>query len=582
MLNHALQYLKMGFSVIPCQKNKKAIFAWADFQHTKPDKEQITQWWTKYPHANIAIICGEVSGVDVIDCDTEEAFQNFNENFLSDSIVTPIVKTPKGYHIYFQHRPGLSNAVRAIAGTDLRTTGGYVIAPPSIGVNGNGYLWFNGLSPKEATPVEMPDFVFDVLRQAAGSSGFPKTQSSVIKDKNTSEYINIYNIAKPMPSYPSVAEATTTIDNIRQQLTTNTIPLHQRDTLFFHLANCLVKGGMPQDNIQFFLRMFLLSCTEQDHKNPFTEKDIDEKIKSACDRKKNKDRNLTDEIRNMVMTTKGNISTTYVHKEQHLTTLEEKKKANVILYRLEKEGFIEKTGRFAGEFRIRDEEVLPSDFTNFDETPCNIWLPFNLHRMVEIMEGNIIGIYGEVESGKTAWLLNIARYNLNGMRVHYFNSESGKKEFAKRLRKFDDITMEDWKMFLNFYEVEGNFHDHVKPGPGNLNIVDFLEVHKDFYLVGEMIKKIHDKLKGAIAVIAIQKNPGKDEPLGGHRAMEKPRLIVSLSPGIAKIAKAKNWADGVTENPRYKSTRFKLVGGANLYQVGDWHRDVSNKSLKDV
>ena len=559
MIKHALEYLKLGFSVIPCQKNKKAIYAWTDFQHTKPTKEQITQWWTKYPSANIAIICGEVSGVDVIDCDTEEAFQNFNENFLSDSIVTPIVKTPKGYHIYFQHRPGLSNAVRSIAGTDLKTTGGYVISPPSIGSNGNKYSWFNGLSPKDCNPAPMPDFVFDVLKQASLTSVFSKTQS------NSSSFI--YNISKTVPT-------DTAIDDLSQLSSANIIPVHHRDALFFHLANHLVKGGMPQDNIQFFLRMFLLNCTEQNQKDPFTEKDIEDKIRSAFDRKEKLERNISQDIRDWVLSSNGQFSSKNIQECLVLSSRKEKKLCSGVLSQLVIDGILERDDKYHGVFRKKSDQAMPSKLKDINEPPVGIWLPFNLHYMVDLFPGNIIGVYGEVESGKTAVLLNIARYNLQLMRVHYFNSETGESEFIKRLKKFDDINFSDWTAFLNHYEVDGDFHDQIKPGPGNLNIVDFLEVHKDFYLVGEMIKKIHDALKGAIAVIAIQKNPGRDEPLGGQRAMEKPRLVMALSHGKMKITKAKNWAEGVTDNPRGKSTDFKLINGWKLLQTTDWLRNV--------
>jgi hypothetical protein len=96
MLKAALHYRnKYGFSVIPCKSDKRPIVKWESFQREKPSVEQIKEWWTKYPYANIGIITGEISGIDVIDCDTEEAYQNLNENFLSDTFQTPVVKTPK-------------------------------------------------------------------------------------------------------------------------------------------------------------------------------------------------------------------------------------------------------------------------------------------------------------------------------------------------------------------------------------------------------------------------------------------------------------------------------------------------------
>jgi hypothetical protein len=127
----ALQYQQAGFSVIPVKKNKKPHIKWEKFQHERADENQIQQWWRRWPDANPAIVTGEVSGVDVVDVDSEDGKKALNE-FLSDSLITPISKTPAGgYHYYFKHRAGLSNGVRIIEGCDLRTTGGYVLAPPS-------------------------------------------------------------------------------------------------------------------------------------------------------------------------------------------------------------------------------------------------------------------------------------------------------------------------------------------------------------------------------------------------------------------------------------------------------------------
>ena len=130
-LEAALQYQRAGFSIIPVKKNKKPYIKWENFQHERADENQIQQWWRRWPSANPAIVTGEVSGVDVVDVDSEDGKKALNE-FLSESFITPISKTPAGgYHFYFKHRAGLSNGVGVIKGCDLRTTGGYVVAPPS-------------------------------------------------------------------------------------------------------------------------------------------------------------------------------------------------------------------------------------------------------------------------------------------------------------------------------------------------------------------------------------------------------------------------------------------------------------------
>ena len=60
---------------------------------------------------------------------------------------------------------------------------------------------------------------------------------------------------------------------------------------------------------------------------------------------------------------------------------------------------------------------------------------------------------------------------------------------------------------------------------GNINIIDFLEISENFYEIGGRLREIHDKLKGAVAVVALQKNAGTQTGLGGYRGMENEGFI---------------------------------------------------------
>jgi hypothetical protein len=145
----------------------------------------------------------------------------------------------------------------------------------------------------------------------------------------------------------------------------------------------------------------------------------------------------------------------------------------------------------------------------------------------------------------------------------------GSGELKKRLSKFDDIILRDWK--FKAYERAGQFQDVIKSGEGKINIIDFLEIYENFYEISKPLAGIHKKLNGAIAIVALQKNPGCDRGLGGYRTLEKPRLALSIDSGLLKIVKAKNWRTG--ENPNGKQHKFKLVGGCNLISQGDWFKE---------
>jgi hypothetical protein len=107
--------------------------------------------------------------------------------------------------------------------------------------------------------------------------------------------------------------------------------------------------------------------------------------------------------------------------------------------------------------------------------------------------------------------------------------------------------------------------------PDAINIIDFLEVHDEFWKVGGMLKEIYDKLNNGIAIVAIQKDKKKDYGRGATMGLEKPRLYLTLNPGQAKIEKAKNWADPL-KNPNGLMLDFKLHQGCEFSIVRDCYR----------
>ncbi|MFA5643884.1 MAG: bifunctional DNA primase/polymerase, partial [Candidatus Paceibacterota bacterium] len=159
-LQAALHYLDKGFSVIPIRPDKKPFIQWQDFQKRRATAEEIRAWWTKWPMANVGIVTGEISGIFVIDCDNEEAYNKIQE-LLPDSFITCIAKTPRGYHLYLIYPKGqnISNATSIIPGVDIRGEGGYIIAPPSVNVEGKVYTWLPGMSIDEVAPTTIPDAI---------------------------------------------------------------------------------------------------------------------------------------------------------------------------------------------------------------------------------------------------------------------------------------------------------------------------------------------------------------------------------------------------------------------------------------
>lgn len=131
-LKKALAYLKREFSIIPCNGQKKPIIkTWAEYQQRQPTETEVTEWWSKTPYANIGIVTGKISGLTVVDCDSHDAWDKL-QKYLPDSFLAPIVNTPSGNHqMYFQYVAGLHSQNGIMEKMDIKTDGGYVIAPPS-------------------------------------------------------------------------------------------------------------------------------------------------------------------------------------------------------------------------------------------------------------------------------------------------------------------------------------------------------------------------------------------------------------------------------------------------------------------
>ncbi len=533
LLSQALRYLERGLSIIPIRpRDKKPLIAWERYQKERANEEQVERWLAQWPDANVGIVTGAVSGVDVIDVDSSKGAQALTE-YLPETFETPTCQTPRGgSHIYVAHRDVLGNAVRFIEDCDYRGQGGFVVAPPSIGKNGRPYSWAPYLSIFDATPAALPEPIYYLLKNAFGGS-----MRGVHPNRNKAQQ-----------------SATNATLNFEQG--------HRDDTLF-HIAHSLIKGGMTPDNALICLKVIALQCNP-----PFPEKEVQAKIESVLKRISTKERNLTAEIREIISATWGNISATFIYESATIATSEDKHKARTILGRLVQEGLLERVPGKNGWYRRVETECEEINFLDAETESVNIVLPFGIHNMIEVMPGNIILIAGEPNSGKTALFLNIIYNNMHSQEVHYFNSEMGSGELKKRLSKFENLSLKDWK--FKAYERSGNFGDVIKPGNGKVNIIDYLEIHENFYEIGGKLAEIHQKLNGAIAIVALQKNRGTDMGLGGFRTLEKPRLALAMEPGTLKIVKAKNWK--TSDNPNGKQIDFKIINGCTFIPTGGWKR----------
>lgn len=538
LLNQALEYERNNnLSIIPIQKNKKPFFNWAEFQRRKATAEEIRQWLSKWPNAMIGIVTGQISGLSVIDCDTEQAFQSVQE-LLPDTLEIPTARTPKGWHLYFKYESGLNTKASAMPSVDIRSEGGYIIAPPSVNGNGKGYEWLKGLSLNECPAPPVPSAFLNAL------------------------YNNINNYLYR----GEVTEKNT--DLKRLEVTSSDLAMFEngrRDNDLFHLAYILVKGGMPEEEITQTLERLIISWGE----NP-DRKWIQTKIKSAFQQNQKKEINIAHEVRDFVVTSNGIFLTSDVINRLQVTSRQEKKNVVNTLLRLKKEGIIEKYGEKDGCYRTVNNEVEEVNFLNAPTEEFPISFPLGIDRYSILYPGNIVIIAGSKSAGKTAFLLNIVKENMQQHEIIYLNSEMGDTEFRKRLELFK-MPLSDWR-FKAIHRAS-NFADLITPEK-KIFIVDFLEVTSDFWKVAQYIQEIHKKLKEGICIIALQKSHGKETGRGGDFSIEKARLYINLDYftdrkiNQMKITEAKAWRTEI--NPRGMYRDYKLANGSKFVAVSDW------------
>lgn len=540
-LKAALWYAeKKGYSVVPFGMDKRpCIPKWQEWQNKRADREQILAWWKEYPKANVGMVTGRISNLAVIDIDKPEGEEELNK-LIPESAIIPVCTTPRGgKHLYFTYPADieLRNQVNFLSGVDFRGEGGVIKAPPSTNGQGGFYQWIKGSGIHEVSTIDLPTNVINIILS--------------FKSLNKS-YIHAKDI--------NITGGMTTNDNKMFQK-------GQRDNDLFHIANSLVKGGCNPGYVRQVLEILALNC-----KPPFPLTEINDKIQSALDRAKRKDRNLTEDIREWIMTTSGIFLTTNVYNCLQLTTREEKKASAIILSRLSQPGgIIEKYGNKRGTYRTVESSADVINFLDAGTAPYPIRLPFQLEDLVEIHKSNIIIIAGESNAGKTAFCLNIAKMNRKLQPVNYLSSEMNEgTELRIRLEKFQ-VPLTYWDPNMVRYRLD-NFPDVIQPDA--LNIIDYLDEGEEgeAYKMAYRIRKIAAKLKNGIAVIALQKNSEKEFAFGGEATMNTARLYITLTrKGILRINKAKIWKSETT-NPNGLFCSFKLIGGCNFIKSSSWDK----------
>jgi len=150
MLKAALSYAEKGLAVFPLQYRDKIPGTANGVKDATTDLEQINKWWHDTPFANIGIAMGKPSGgLIAIDIDVDEnkgknGFESIRDwekehGELPETVMT--LTGRGGNHMIYSTNTVCGNRTNVIHGVDVRSDGGYIVAPPSVHPNGQEYAW---------------------------------------------------------------------------------------------------------------------------------------------------------------------------------------------------------------------------------------------------------------------------------------------------------------------------------------------------------------------------------------------------------------------------------------------------------
>lgn len=172
------QYLTTGWCPIPVNIEKRPLVPWSEFQTRQPTEEELSEWFTRWPLAGVALVCGAISRLAVLDVDPRNGPGGAALAHRLPKTVT-VRSGGDGHHHYFALHPGaLVKKVSALLpGVDLQAEGACITAPPSRHRSGQRYRFEPGLGLGEVPLAGLPAVILDLVairRRRAARTAFPR------------------------------------------------------------------------------------------------------------------------------------------------------------------------------------------------------------------------------------------------------------------------------------------------------------------------------------------------------------------------------------------------------------------------
>lgn len=160
---------RLSWAVFPCSGKVPAVKGGRGCLDASSDPEIIARWWRDYPGANIGIATGKASGFTVLDLDGDEGEESLAALVHQHGAVPDTVEQLTGgggRHLLFRHIDGIGNRTAIRPGIDVRGTGGYIVAAPSVHPNTQRrYVWEVDHHPLDREIAEAPPWLVTLIRK---------------------------------------------------------------------------------------------------------------------------------------------------------------------------------------------------------------------------------------------------------------------------------------------------------------------------------------------------------------------------------------------------------------------------------
>jgi len=268
-------------------------------------------------------------------------------------------------------------------------------------------------------------------------------------------------------------------------------------------------------------------------------------------------------VEEWVKGTTGQFSLRNIYSELGILSAESKSHIRVIMHRLTEEGIVVALGKRDGLYRLVDDEAPEEHWQNANKMSVPLRFPFELEKFVRILPKSLIILAGSSGAGKTALLYNIVVLNMYDFEMHLFNSEMGLMQIQERFNAIDPNIPHPAPFHMR--SRQENFADVIEPNA--VNLVDYLDLDSEVYMIGKELKDILHNLRDGVAIVAIQKPPGRDLGYGAGYSVKSASLYLSMDAGKLKIVKARERAIGDVD-PLNKTWGFHLDNnGANFIDI---------------